>query len=249
MNPLVSVIIPTFNRIEYIGECLDSILSQTYKQIEILVIDDGSTDNTDKEIKRYGDKRLKYIILEHSGIPSIPRNEGIRRASGNFMAFCDSDDIWSPKKLEIQMALISENKWNACSTDAWIIGSNGKRYFDDYKRKYDDPLLEILWNNYVITSSIVINSDYIHDLQFNTSRSLVGYEDYYLWLSVSTKTVIEYIDEPLIGYRKHSESLSSKIELQSLRKLTRILLTHPVYYHHPSIFLLKSLRMLKHLLI
>jgi glycosyltransferase involved in cell wall biosynthesis len=245
MNPRISVIVPTYNRQKYIVQCIDSLLAQTFKLYEILIVDDGSTDNTKSLIRQYRDERIRHIILTHTGLPSIPRNEGIQKASGEFIALCDSDDVWMPTKLETQMELMLKNGWNASSTDASIIGNGNERYFDNYHRKYANPIHEILWNNYVITSSIVIRSDYLHRQQFNTSPEFVGYEDYYLWLSISMHTPIEFINQPLVGYRKHAESLSSKLKLQDAKKQARILFTHPAFRSHPIISSLKILKLLR----
>ena len=98
---LVSIIIPTYNRAKLVTEAVQSALSQTYTNFEILVIDDGSTDNTEEMLKKY-DNDIKYIKTERSG-PGRARNLGISRAKGEFIAFLDSDDLWMDFKLDLQM--------------------------------------------------------------------------------------------------------------------------------------------------
>jgi glycosyltransferase involved in cell wall biosynthesis len=105
MNPLVSVIIPTFNRSSLIKEALDSALSQNYRPMEIVVIDDGSTDNTEQVVASYGG--IKYIRQANSG-PAAARNNGIRASSGELIALLDSDDRWLPRKLERQVPLFTD---------------------------------------------------------------------------------------------------------------------------------------------
>ncbi len=96
-NPLISVIIPTYNRANFLGEAIESVLSQTYKNLEVIIIDDGSTDDTRQLIEKYTDKRIIYLYQEHGGT-SAARNKGIQEAKGEYIAFLDSDDIWlSPK--------------------------------------------------------------------------------------------------------------------------------------------------------
>jgi len=100
---LVSVIIPTFNRADLIEYSIISVLNQTYQNFEIIIIDDGSTDNTREVVHSIKDKRIKYIYYKHVGLPASARNKGIMIARGEFIAFLDSDDIWLPKKLEMQI--------------------------------------------------------------------------------------------------------------------------------------------------
>jgi len=104
---MVSVIIPTYNRSRYVTQAIDSVLSQTYKDYEIIVVDDGSTDNTKDVLQPYMD-RIRYIYQENSGV-SAARNTGIRLAKGEWIGFLDSDDEWLPEKLKIQMTFIQEN--------------------------------------------------------------------------------------------------------------------------------------------
>jgi glycosyltransferase involved in cell wall biosynthesis len=106
-QPLVSVVIPTYNCAEFICEALDSVLAQTYPRLEIIVVDDGSTDDTRKRVQMYGD-RIHYIRKENGGISSA-RNTGIKMATGEFIALLDADDLWHPQKLERQMLILQDN--------------------------------------------------------------------------------------------------------------------------------------------
>ena len=103
MNDKVSVIIPTYNRAELLDEAIRSVLGQSYENLEIIIVDDGSTDNTREVVGSIRDKRIKYIWTDNWGGPARPRNIGIRAAQGNFIAFLDADDYWKEKKLEVQM--------------------------------------------------------------------------------------------------------------------------------------------------
>ena len=105
--PKVSVIIPTYNRSKYVTKAIDSVLAQTYRDFEIIVVDDGSTDNTKEVLKPYTD-RIKYLYQENTGV-SAARNAGIRAAGGQWIAFLDSDDEWLPEKLSIQMDYLSRH--------------------------------------------------------------------------------------------------------------------------------------------
>ena len=106
-NPLVSVIITAFNREKYIVEAIDSVLTQDYSPIEVIVVDDGSTDRTAEIVKSYGDQ-LVYVHQENQGVATA-RNNGINLATGEFLAFNDSDDVWADGKLSLQMSVLFEN--------------------------------------------------------------------------------------------------------------------------------------------
>jgi glycosyltransferase involved in cell wall biosynthesis len=106
-QPLVTVIIPTYNREQYISEAIDSVLAQTYSNIELIIVDDGSTDNTIERLQTYGPK-LRYIQQENGGIGAA-RNAGIAQATGEFLAFLDSDDCWTPDKLTLQIAAFDQD--------------------------------------------------------------------------------------------------------------------------------------------
>ncbi len=108
MNPVISVIIPTYNRAHLVKDAIDSVLSQTYRDFEIIVVDDGSTDNTKEVLAPYRDK-VKYIYQENQGL-SAARNTGIRGARGEYIGFLDSDDLWLPPKLEKQVQILKEYK-------------------------------------------------------------------------------------------------------------------------------------------
>ena len=109
-NIKISVIIPTFNREKLIGNSIKSVLNQTLKNFELIIVDDGSTDNTKEVVDKFQDKRIKYIKLDTNQGASNARNIGIKNAKGKYMSFQDSDDIFYPNKLEIQLNNIINKK-------------------------------------------------------------------------------------------------------------------------------------------
>jgi len=134
-DTLVSVILPTYNRADWISAALDSLFAQTYQQWECVIVDDGSTDNTVEVLADYDDPRVVYVYQENKGV-SAARNTGISRCKGDVIALLDSDDEWLPKKLEKQLAYMLENDFEICQTDEiWI--RNGKRV--NQKSKYSKP--------------------------------------------------------------------------------------------------------------
>ena len=159
---LVSVIITTYNSVEKLIMALYSVLNQTWQDMEVLVCDDGSTDETGKKIKEisYADDRIHYIGVEHSGRTSALKNIGIKNAKGEWLAFLNDDDIWNPTKLEAQIHVLEKSGLRACCTNAFLYrkGENsGKRCFsgdEDVSYSYKD----LIRNNPVIYSSMMVRS-------------------------------------------------------------------------------------------
>lgn len=129
-KPLISVVIPSYNRGKVILRSIDSVLNQTYKNIELIVVDDYSTDDTMDIVKNIGDNRIKYIKLEKNSGACIARNRGIDEAMGEFIAFNDSDDIWHSDKLEKQIAFLEEQNADvvSCAMDVFDESVNKKMY-------------------------------------------------------------------------------------------------------------------------
>lgn len=135
MNTLVSIILPTYNRAEFIRASLDSVFAQTYMNWELIIIDDGSTDDTVEILKEYDDSRIKYLYQENQGV-SAARNTGIEVCRGEVIALLDSDDQWLPKKLETQLAYMQEHGYEICQTEEiWV--RKGKRV--NQPAKYAKP--------------------------------------------------------------------------------------------------------------
>ena len=108
-QPLVSVIMPTYNQEEYISDSVDSVLGQTYHHYELIIINNHSEDGTEEIVRSYSDPRIQYYKFNNHGIIAASRNYGIRLSKGKYIAFLDSDDIWLPKKLEKQAQMMEEN--------------------------------------------------------------------------------------------------------------------------------------------
>ena len=133
-KPLVSVIIPAYNSADFIDEALKSVFDQTYKDLEIIVVDDGSTDDTRAVLEKYGD-RVNYHYQDNNG-PASARNRGIKLARGKYIAFLDADDLWLPTKLEKQVALF-KNRENLgfVTTGVCSFDENGDYGFATYKHR------------------------------------------------------------------------------------------------------------------
>lgn len=198
----VSVIIPTWNRADTIEKAVRSALDQTVPPSEVLVCDDGSTDNTHGIIRSINNPRVKWIAGARSGRPAIPRNRGIRESKGDWLAFLDSDDEWLPKKLEKQLLLVEQLNCKAACTNAYqyIPGEKKKGEllsWDQEKITFKD-LLKV---NQVICSSTLLHRSLFEMVDgFPDGEELKVFEDYALWLRVATQTDFAFLNESLLFY-------------------------------------------------
>ena len=138
-NPLISVVVPTFNRKKTISYCLNSVLTQTYNNLEVIVVDDCSTDNTVSIINNFPDPRLRCVVLEKNSGAQAARNRGIIEAKGEWIAFQDSDDEWLPEKLEKQVAAIATVNY-----DPWVVVHSNAFRYDPVRKKKMLCLLSIV---------------------------------------------------------------------------------------------------------
>ncbi len=222
--PTVSVIIPTFNRGWVIREAIDSVLNQTFGSFELIVVDDGSTDNTLDILAEYKD-RITLIKQRNRGV-SAARNRGMDAASGRFIAFLDSDDLWLPQKLNCQMEFFDSNPDALiCQTEeTWIRDgvrvNPGKRH-----RKVSGMIFEPSLHLCLVSPSAVMIKRSLFEEVGLFDESLPACEDYDMWLRVGYKHPIFLIDTPLIIKRGgHADQLSKnpaldKYRIKALKKI------------------------------
>lgn len=203
---LVSVIMPAYNVAEYIVESIESVLAQTYTNVELLIIDDGSTDETLDLVQRYGDQ-VRLISQANAGAAAA-RNNGAENAKGEWLAFLDSDDIWEADKLERQMGLVDRFEWSC--TDSYFFGHNhdgSVRSSDVSPHTSGEVLPTLVINNFIGTSTVLIRRAVF--LEFGGfDRSLKALEDWDLWVKVAAKYPLGYIADPVVRYRVHAKSTS-----------------------------------------
>ena len=222
---MISVIVPTYNRAHRLPRALDSILCQSYSPKEIIVVDDGSTDETsDLMTSEYSE--IVFIQQQNTGVSSA-RNAGIKRASGDWITFLDSDDEWLPKKLEIQMKALYKNpEIKICHTnEIWI--RNGKRVNPKKKHgKFGGWIFQKCLPLCCISpSSVIIHKSIFKEIGL-FDYSLPVCEDYDLWLRITARNPVLYIEKPfLIKYGGHEDQLSKKywgmdrFRIKSLEKI------------------------------
>ncbi len=210
----VSVIVPTYNRADLISETIESILNQTYKNIELIIVDDGSTDNTEKVIRKFKDNRIKYIKTGYSGVPARPRNIGIKKAKGEYIAFLDSDDMWLPEKLEKQIKVFQASDETAMLYTRFrtIEGDviSDRIFPENSKYNSGNMFKSIYLRNLIACSSVMVRRSVLDQVGlFNTDPNLIAIEDADLWLRIALKYTIKCTaDLPLLIYRIHSQSIS-----------------------------------------
>lgn len=225
--PTVSVIIPSYNRAPLLKEAIKSVLGQTVTDLEILVCDDGSTDNTKEVVEEFNDPRIFWLPDQNSGGPAVPRNRGIKAAKGDWLAFLDCDDLWKPSKLESQINALKKHKLLMSCTNAAVIKDDTIQP-EPYFNSPSDKLLSfkrMLRVNKVICSSMIIHRSIPSLLGgFPEDKNFKAIEDYALWLSASMMGNIYYISAPLTIYRDEPEqSIRGEIKTTEQEKKNRIL--------------------------
>lgn len=213
----VSVIIPTFNRGWILREAVDSVLSQDFRDFELIVVDDGSDDNTRDILNAYQD-HIILIRQENNGV-SAARNRGIVRSSGELIAFLDSDDLWLPEKLSVQVKFFKDNPDALiCQTEEiWIrnrVRVNPKKRHKKPSGMIFEPSLSLCL---VSPSAVMVKRGLFSDVGL-FDENLPACEDYDLWLRVSCKYPIFLLDKPLVVKRGgHDDQLSRMPALDKFR--------------------------------
>jgi len=222
--PKVSIIIPVFNSEKYIGEALDSVFSQTFRDYEIIVIDDGSKDGTAEILEKHK-KRIKYFYQENRGLAAA-RNEGIRLSVSPYLAFLDADDLFLPDKVRIQNDFLDIHPGHAMVfSDFEYFGEahSRKPVPDCFKTGEGDLFLDLLQGNCIPVPTTLIRRECFREVGM-FDESFLALEDYDLVLRVSKHKKIGFIDKILARIRLHSENMSRdatlmcQYEIQAVRK-------------------------------
>ena len=216
-EPLVSIITPVYNAERFLSETIKSVKEQTYKNWELLLVDDCSKDNSAKIIKEFNrtDDRIKYIKLEKNSGASISRNTGIKNAKGRFIAFVDSDDLWEPEKLEIQISYMLEKKLGFTFTSYRYMKENGVKTNKVAKAPFKINYNELLKNTIIGCSTVVIDKDIIGEFEMPLVKR--G-QDTATWLQILRNEKYAYgIQKDLVNYRLVGDSLSSN-KIKALKR-------------------------------
>ena len=204
-GPLVSVVIPTYNHAQFLPTALASVRAQTYGPVEIIVVDDFSTDNTEEVVARHSSPGTTYIKSANKGIVATSRNIGTRAAKGEYIAFLDADDEWVPNKLELQLPHFADSSVVAVASDLRYSGARayspsrrgrGSIGYREYRN------LEIVRDNPIATSSVVVRrADLDRVGGFDESPEFRFIEDWELWLRLTVDRSVRVLQERLVIYR------------------------------------------------
>lgn len=222
LDPLVSVIIPAYNHEDYIEDCVLSVIGQTYENIEIIIINDGSTDKTEEKILKIiecNDRRIHYVNQDNRGVCKT-LNRGLNIATGKYIAFLASDDMWLPNRLERQINFLEKNKHvGFVFADSKFIFNNdtSNLRFSNYKPILNKLFYEtnfikniyfdLFQENFICAITILIRKEALDKVGgFDVN---IDFEDYDMWLRLSKEYEAGYIPEVLALYRMHSNNISN----------------------------------------
>lgn len=217
---MISIIVTTFNRELYLKETIKSILNQSFKNFELIVVDDYSNYDIDTLIKNFNDNRI--ILLKNDSKKNIARNRnlGLKHSKNEIIAFCDDDDTWEKDKLQKQINFINKG-YNFVFTNLRLV--NYDNNFKVYKRGFISYLIfnvlstslsyKILKiTNRICLSSVLLKKELIRNYNFSEEDSLYAKEDYDLWLRIYLNSKLYYLKAPLVNYRIHNNN-SSRVKI------------------------------------
>ncbi|MDY0273154.1 MAG: glycosyltransferase family A protein [Advenella sp.] len=227
-NPAVTVVIPSYNSEGLIGRTIQSVLDQTWQDLEIIVVDDCSKDTTCSVVSKFieADARVSLIKLRvNNGGPAAPRNVGVEAAKGDWIAFLDSDDIWHPQKLEMQMAVAKLKDAEFLSTQMESFTDDSKLSFEAIRtvshKKLTFQLQRI--KGAMPTSSILVRRSLILNFPFNEDVRYKAVEDYHCWLRILSSGKNNYkVCYPLVKYRH----IAGQISANKISMLKKVYMVH-----------------------
>lgn len=212
--PRVSVIIPTYNRAHLVHEAVDSVLTQTFRDLEVIIVDDGSTDDTSAVLAMYTDPRVRVIYQENQG-KGAARNTGIRAACSEYVAFLDSDDLWLPHKLERQLAMLTNHSPRAWGyTDAYGFDGETKQILYVFSQQHQqyEGLVErhLILRDFIATSTTIVQRLVFKEVGMFSHAPRA--QDWDLWLRIAVNYPICRVPEALVGYRIHKRTGPERLD-------------------------------------
>lgn len=234
---LVSIIIPVYNAERYIIDTLESVENQTYMNYEVILIDDKSTDNSKKVIEDYIQDKEKYHLFsneQNSGV-AYSRNRGFKIAKGYYVALLDADDIWDKDKLDVQVEFMRTKDIEFSYTSYYIFNNDLSKNLKLYKTREFGTYEELLQENFIGCSSVMIKSSVLKNFNMNGSYS---HEDYAFWLQLMKNNIVGCgIDRPLMYYRRSSSG-------RSFNKINALRNRCIIYKKQENLTILKRLKYL-----
>ncbi|SHI14738.1 glycosyltransferase [Desulfofustis glycolicus] len=210
-KPMISVIMATYNMGQYVCQAVDSVLDQDYGNLEVIVVDDGSIDDTPLKLKRYAsDSRVKLIHQENAG-QTTAKNRGLQEAQGEYVGFCDADNFWFPSKLSRQLPLFdNRDKLAVVYGDLQLIDAAGNKMATPAVKRYSGRITgQLLCDNFVSFNTSLTPRRVVEEVGGFDESLRMGI-DYDLWLRISVSYEFQYIPEPLVGYRIWGGQMSNR---------------------------------------
>ena len=231
--PLVSVVIPTYNYGHFVAEAIQSVLEQTFRDFEIIVVDDGSTDNTREVIEQFGDS-VRYIYQDNQRTAAA-RNTGIKAARGQYIAFLDADDLWLPQKLQLQIVLFEERPHvGLVYSTIYLFESKSGAIVGEYPVSgcHEGKVLKDLYMHPFIPSPTPLIPKDVFNVVGYFDKRFDPKEDSEMWLRIAARYEFAFVPKPLAKYRLH-ESIQSKKGYEKGKRIDLAIL-EKVAHDHPN---------------
>jgi glycosyltransferase involved in cell wall biosynthesis len=222
-QPLVSIITPTYNHEQFIGQCIESVLAQTYTNWEQIIINDGSTDKTSEVIKTYNDRRIRYIYQENVGIWKLNEtyNKALALANGEIIAVLEGDDFWPPDKLDVQApyfvnsnVVLTFGKVNETNTNGCAIATH-PRNWNWFPQKRSDVIEKLILNDFISACTAMCRKSTLYEIGGFQQHPSLPAVDYPTWLELSLKGDLLPIDHILGCWRRHDGQITNYIIVKS----------------------------------
>jgi len=232
-SPLISVVIPTYNHAEFLKVAITSVLEQTYKNFEVIIVDNNSNDHTNEVVYRFNDDRIHLYKINNNGIIAVSRNLGVDHAKGDWIAYLDSDDYWYPTRLQCLVdSMNNDPNYDILSTDEYkynkLSGKKTKLIYGPLKgQKYRSLLL---FGNRLSPSASLVRKEFLlkNDVRFNESHNFVTVEDYDYWLQLALLNArFKFIHSFEGEYLVHGGNSSGQMVLHKSNLLS--LLKHHIF--------------------
>lgn len=224
---LITVIIPTYNRNKTIKKCIDSIINQTYRELEIIIVDDCSDDNTKEIVSKIKDKRVKYYCLKKNSGACKARNFGISKSKGMYIAFQDSDDIWKNDKIEKQIKFLKDNNYDMvfCKMERRTVNNETFEFPLNNFNMNKNAFQQLLYENKISTQCILLKKEICSNIKFD--ETLKKYQDWDFALQISKKYKIGFINESLVISYIQNDSIS-----KTTNKYNALKVIYDKYYYY-----------------
>lgn len=217
-KPLFSVVIPSYNCSKFLERSLTSVFDQSFQDVEIIVVDNSSTDDTEKILERFATQKLSSVSVQNHGVIAYSRNVGIKQSQGEWIAFLDADDVWLPRKLEIVCEAIANNPEAILFChDEWKVVNNVRKSRNHYGPRLADCYESLVFcGGCLSTSATVLRRDIaLSSGGFSERRDFITVEDHDYWTRLSRLGSFHFIEEVLGEWHIHSENASGSSEVHA----------------------------------